>query len=404
MSSTNKKSILDLNTTYVSGPYNVVRLEGQVDGSETKVIYLFFDIHLMLAKQNECSNIGATDFAEFFVKTFKDMPSSNRMYDFFLEIYPTDSGKVKMNTFGGVDIDPTTRHIEKVLRLFSKLFVYSTSSDKVEPSDVFKNLRLHYFDIRDYFEPIVSHDISPVEKILLNAKNYSGNKLNLSPELTTKIQNRFRRAISNIEVAIAILRSPKKPSKTTPIIANKFNPSKGFLESNMNRLAYKIRHSYAHPEVKRIVVVIFEKAIRSMEILVDTMDYFLGHMTMSDDALGDFYHIKYMFIDSYSKLIDAFFLRRFLDKTYITNGIVYGGGNHMLFYVYVLVKYMNFKVTHIAHNYKKYSIDKINKYIQTANNMTEIVDLFSITHRSKYERGDWEPQCSSLSDFPKNFS
>ena len=56
-----------------------------------------------------------------------------------------------------------------------------------------------------------------------------------------------------------------------------------------------------------------------------------------------FYTILY----SFSLLIDLYIINRFITKDYITNAVIYSGALHSSQYLLLLVKYFNFKVTHI---------------------------------------------------------
>lgn len=88
-----------------------------------------------------------------------------------------------------------------------------------------------------------------------------------------------------------------------------------------------------------------------------------------------------------------YFLRRFLDKDYITNSISYTGGLHSMTYIHTLVKYFDFKITHTS--YSKYIIKDINQKIK---NMELGPEYYAIFMRPiKY-------QCSDITNFPDNFS
>ena len=90
-------------------------------------------------------------------------------------------------------------------------------------------------------------------------------------------------------------------------------------------------------------------------------------------------------------IIDIYFLRRYLDKDYVTHGITYTGGNHSDNYVRLLTKYVDFKVTHAS--YARIPLDKVNKILKNASH-DETFDYFT---------PDKEIQCSSMKDFPDNF-
>jgi ABC-type dipeptide/oligopeptide/nickel transport system ATPase component len=88
-------------------------------------------------------------------------------------------------------------------------------------------------------------------------------------------------------------------------------------------------------------------------------------------------------------LIDIFMLRRFLDKDYIINAIYYCGGFHANAITAILIKYFDFKITHIAKS--DITIDELNKELKNA----DIYDIFSMTKILKASY-----QCSSLEGFP----
>ena len=96
---------------------------------------------------------------------------------------------------------------------------------------------------------------------------------------------------------------------------------------------------------------------------------------------------------TYSYIVDIYFLRRFLDKDYITNGIVYMGIYHIAFYCYVLVKYFNFKITHIAND--TISIKKLEMKIKKEKFSKDIIKTLMDKKLN---------QCSNLSIFPEGFN
>ena len=96
-------------------------------------------------------------------------------------------------------------------------------------------------------------------------------------------------------------------------------------------------------------------------------------------------------------LTDLYFLRRFLDKKYIKNTIVYCGLYHMFDYIYFLTKYFNFKMTNIYYKDKSYKLDKID---------TTNISYFNEFEKYlvKYDKDFIDTQCVDLFDFPINFS
>ena len=91
--------------------------------------------------------------------------------------------------------------------------------------------------------------------------------------------------------------------------------------------------------------------------------------------------------------MDLFFLRRFLDKDYVTNGIVYTGALHSSTYVYTLIKYFGFKITHWS--YLKVTPEELYKLVEKMNNPDDI---------SEYIYPPKLYQCSDMTKFPKLFT
>lgn len=124
-----------------------------------------------------------------------------------------------------------------------------------------------------------------------------------------------------------------------------------------------------------------------------TFNYFMEDYVLMKNILNNI-------MDAFSKLnistsnamaliVDLYFLRRYLDKDYITNGIVYTGAFHSLNYIDILVNKFNFKVTHAS--YCLHKMDKVNEHIKKNESLEEIF---------------WPPvfnQCSNMSSFPYLF-
>src|SRR5437899_128812 len=142
----NMKKNFDPNIKQINGPLNVTRLEGTVNGIK-KVIYLFMDMHLDVEKQTECMNIFSKDIQNYLVENFYVLNNVHIIYDFFFEISAsgTQIGYSKDKKY-------KEKYILEVNNIFRRVFKYDRKENQVKPSEVFKNVRLHYLDIRDYFE------------------------------------------------------------------------------------------------------------------------------------------------------------------------------------------------------------------------------------------------------------
>lgn len=97
-------------------------------------------------------------------------------------------------------------------------------------------------------------------------------------------------------------------------------------------------------------------------------------------------------INMYTNIMDAFFLRRLLDKEYITNSITYTGMAHSTNYINFLVSEFYFKVTHASYS-KEQNVDQLNKKIKNSS-YAQVRELF------------YPPaihQCSDMSSFHDSF-
>ena len=99
-------------------------------------------------------------------------------------------------------------------------------------------------------------------------------------------------------------------------------------------------------------------------------------------------------------LTDLYFIRRFINKDYIKNGIVYTGCAHLYDITYILTKYFNFKITNIFHKHNNFNLKTIPNLKTT--NFDYINDMYVNLHQlDNYHQ---PVQCVNLFNFPPNFS
>lgn len=94
----------------------------------------------------------------------------------------------------------------------------------------------------------------------------------------------------------------------------------------------------------------------------------------------------------FTLITDLFFLRRFLDKDYIINGIIYSGISHSINYVFILLKLFDFKVTNFS-----YLKEKPELVFDIVIKSKESSDIASYIYPPKFR------QCSNMTNFPKLF-
>ncbi|AGD91965.1 hypothetical protein LBA_00043 [Megavirus lba] len=404
--------LLDPNIKNVNGPVNVVRMEGQVDGIN-KIIYLFMDIHIPIEYQTECKNIYSQDINLYLAENFKKMSGTNKIYDFFLEMRPTHLSIKDPNIYVEREI-----YIAQVMKFFHKIFNYDTDKNKAKISDMLPNIRLHYADIRDYFELNSYDEIKKTIEIMdqMWKNGYIDPKSIEILDIIKKLKTHF-------EFLVEILLSNKSisPNYNKNIIKNiniGTDHSEDELQSLHKDLIYlvdKMFNRYDNKNIKNIMLDQKNILVNDLRELVKLCDNFINihnkisYIALNDDTpaslsnrkrtnLTDMYNIlstlDYVFVMFFARLMDIYFLRRFLDKKYITNAIVYTGMFHSTTYIQILIKNFDFEITHVSYS----SID----------NMKELNNIIKTTHLGEKEINEiflqkMYTQCSDMTNFPDMF-
>jgi hypothetical protein len=410
-------NIFDKNKKEISGPINVVRMEGTINNIK-KVIYLFMDWHEDVSTQTECINVFSKDLNKYLAENFHKLNGSSVLYDFFMEIRPTDI-LIPPNV-GTEALIWKKKYIMQVIKFFATVFKYDYQKDIVGVSDIFKNIRLHYLDIRDYLKYHIIDYIVEADKLAKEFMYY--HNVMIGP--LSNIINMLQTAKTNLDKTIQIFKSnPKTKTKKQPIIKY----YQGFEQETIERLVAKIKQSYKHDNVKNILVPFFDKYIKDLVTLSKKIDNTIQKLNNYGNKLRDstdklnkepenemYYYgpssyairkiimdiidsTDYLYstcINIFAKVTDIYMLRRFLDKDYITNAIVYSGAAHSETYISILVTKFNFKITHAAY-LSVPNIDTLNKEVKIKTNKNnDITELFypPILH-----------QCSDITNFPDEF-
>ena len=421
--------------TTISGPINVVRLEGEVFGIK-KVLYVFFDIHNPPGNESYCENIFSDTITTYLINQFRK--TNNEYLDFFLEhapskLLPNPKNKI---IYRGI-------YLQELRKLLSQAFMYDPKEDKVFPSKVFPHVRLHYIDVRDYlFWNILFDQSESVHSEFM--KIYTDLLFSFRPHenAITQFQENLNNFADKINLILNLFFGQKggKQQKRTTIKQINEEISEEELHEHALKLIQKIKEKYVHPEVKKVILLMlhefFEKGLlvildkinkvnellkdlsKLLEINYDEVnpskpiyDEFTNlpkFIQMSPWNYGPNYNIIKkialnisLLVESMHEIatgssiiiVDTYFLRRFLDKDYITNGISYTGLSHSTMYIYILTKYFDFRVTHAS--YSKYNVDELNNVIKKTNIGYEFGMLFLPSKMY---------QCSNITDFPDGFS
>lgn len=365
---------MDISKKYfINGPNNIIRLE-----NGDKIMYIIGDIHLELDNQNECKidkEYDSLNIDQFLVKFMK---STNENFDLFVE-----------NQLNWVEYYKNNNFVDKYLLEIRKLFGKNTVfiNNKIQKSKVFPNFRFHYFDFR--------FDIIEFTKIW---------------ELCDRIPP-FSFIETKIDEVIEILNLIK-----VEIINFKNKLNKKSSDKFISKIFNKYNDEIIHNKIVDILDLYFNNKIYNL--LVDNIEELIEYIYENYDLINNKYlsfdlklnikieiekkieFIKKKFFYLF-ELTDIYLIKRFLDKKYIKKSIVYTGMAHLSSITYFLVKYFDFKITHLY--YLDESIKNINNFEKIikadTNNYIYINEL--LLNKNK---NDEINQCINLLNFPNNFS
>lgn len=410
----------------ISGPINVVRITGQIEGVN-KILHIYFDNHISVSQQTQCAELRSKNIKDYLIENFDRISKIDKTVDFFLEILPAT-----------VRLEPDivhTKYIWELQELFKLSFNYDVKKNKVLKSTEFPNVRFHYIDIREYMKSDVSNILDNINRKI----NYIIDRRYISRDDVNMLKNAVKMLISRLKSFYNILYGEQAykltRAKHIPTIPKDFDDLSKYTSKEMidkiRSLLDKIKHNYIHDDVKKNIVNVLDINIKSdfdalfvkINTLYKSLDnlkdkipeentlyipskddprlfsarfgyytrdngQFLSTIANIAEQIEDIGTIN---MDIFVKLVDLYFLRRFLDKDYITNAMIYVGSHHAVHYISLLVKYFNFKITHTS-----YIADNLNKVHQMLKE--EPFDYMSPLFYPKILY-----QCSDITNFPQLF-
>ena len=352
----------------INGPTNIVRLS---DGN--KILYIFGDYHLHTENQNECvidDNHNSIDIDKLLFSFMK--LEKNREFDLFIEMF--EYLDPLLNTVN------KKRYIDNVNKLFNSRIKFK--DNKIFTLKPYSNFRFHYFDIR--------------------------NILFLTNELLRNSYNNIAFPYS-YETLLYLLKDQSN-------IKEMLKQLLLYYKNSDNKVIQKIKEKYINVIIKeKINLILNDIIINNIILTIKRNDKFIkllkksikkiksndyinkSFMKIQSKIFIDLYNIKSNIRRIYLVTTDLNFLRRFLDKNYIKNTIIYTGLEHLSDITFILVKYFNFKLTNNYYKSKEINFDSMNnikdfEYIKELNICFENLDK---NHNII--------QCSNLFDFPNNF-
>ncbi len=370
----------------INGPINIIRLEGEINKIK-KVLYVFMDIHMTLGNQTKCEDILSDDVTKY-IKT-EMLKNTEKTIDFFMEHRLSETGDnlIKYSKYRDMYIE----EMEK--------FFYSNFKTK---SKEFEKIRFHYADIRDTY---IIFSYRSINDLLNNYSCGNYNRQNID-----KLLEKYKECIQYLLNVIDLFNGKKISTKITSL-----------------KELIKIYSRYNDEQVKKnnklIINLFLKRAAQLINMIRENYDLLIlhekecnehrdnnGYLKLMKDNNGDY---SYFFNDvehlskiknnqekitdlsmkTFALIMDIYFLRRFCDKDYVTNGVFYGGEAHGLLYINFLINKYDFKITHAS--YSLYDLDKMNKILK---------DKFYDDHRGNEL---FDPpiliQCSNVTSFPDKF-
>jgi hypothetical protein len=367
------------------------------------------DRHSDFQNQTDCDDPNnSTDIKEYFKQNFAKLKHKNKTYDFFLEVSP-DLIANKPEELNFVT-DPHVKYIETLWKFFYENIKYNPSNNKL--SSLFHNIRFHYIDIRTaiwyIIVPILDYTITALQNNHDYVDKIVTDFVNIMIELLTKM--------------LEALKNKNKLEKINVTAIKSFNfdmaeiyHNKNMRDEYFNHLIYlmnKFLHGYTNVNVKKIIyhyideylIPEWDDALNDFIELRDEvkrLDYEnYQNKRVKNRFIDEFIMINNSLYPLFQNLVDLYFMRRFLDKKYITNAIVYSGAAHSVVYVYMLNN-IGFKITNCA-NCATQNMTELNDTVAQVSDFPSGKSVYNLL-KIFLPSVDNPRQCSDMNDFPEGF-
>lgn len=382
----------------INGPVNYVKLKG----NNNKILHIFFDIHYNLNEQTECSDYDSINIDKYISNL---LLTTNKNINFFLEIKPNYKNSNNINNI----------YIKKVIDKFNYL-----------KKNVNNNVKLYYINIRDFFYlEKINNDMEYFINNINNINNNTTEEQIYGIEDNLGVLSRISETLYKILNIYEVLL--KKDIKYDKVNLDKYkfidiNKNKEFDEellqyNSIVQILTKLMKKYKNNDnniimnklIKEYFIDGIISIINKLSEITDVTNTFLSmfennkedvkicnyfdnindfRLNMCLDDVFDFKHdvnkkiikVNEAISIIFSQLQDLYFIRKFIDKDYIKESILYNGSDHSIICIYILAKYFDFKITDYyyinKHLLKNDSIEEVNYSIITANNHSHLYPYF----------------------------
>lgn len=334
----------------INGPINIAIMKGKI-GQIQKTLIIFFDEHRNLDRQTKCSNYNNIDVDKYIINLIKT--NQNLDFDLFIEQgvhMGIGDNKYKYN------YNATKRYIETIWDVLDK--EYGIKNNKTIKSKTFENVKFHLIDMR--------HNIGYFEVMNTNTRFMNEIKNNDQKNIINNLKNyeNFMTLFDNVDkeknkILVKIIKKYKHDDVKNKInkIINKFKTYNGVINGFIKKLKiYCMKYFKTYNAKYEDVFVKYEKMYlhSSNHHYIKCEKYYYNILK--------YYHLsKENIAVIAAALVDFYFLRRFLDKDYVKNGILYAGGSHCSNVIFLLMKYFNFEISYL--DYCKINIEDFTKQI-----------------------------------------
>jgi hypothetical protein len=379
-----------MNPEFINGPTNYVRLEGDTNGIK-KEIHIFFEKHHVLedrelledytynAKaldyQTRCDSFDSVDIAYYLYTLIKE---SKEKLDFFMEI-----GTEQLNVKS--ELNKKTIYLKEVTNLFKSLL--KIKDEHVEYSILNNNVRLHYFDIRYYFN--IHHINNILYDTLWNDIESLDVKNKNNAERIDEIKSNFDEIKSNFDEINSNIEQFNKNVKEVRMDGNK---SLDKVNEKQKYYLNKITNGYSNKSLKKKICVFLDIQTNNIMTHIHNLNInneriLYKEMPTNRDTMHELKEklktnirlIEKYIIQLHSLWTDSYLLRRILDKNYIGKCIIYSGGKNCVNMIFFMVKYCNFTIKKV----QKSPEQNIRKIITKINNEVfpqNVYELFLSDH------------------------
>lgn len=386
----------------INGPVNYVKIQGD----NKKTLHIFFDLHYDIDDQTECDDYNSLNINKY-IRNF--LTNTKKDINYFLEITPQKENYIS---------DKNDIYIRKTENEFYNL------KDELQNK---KNVKLHYVNIRyffyfeeiteninfflnnfyvNYFEKnkkdkiyLLKQNIQHMTKIseylykileiyeLLLKKDIKYQKVDLTKQYDYKYKDQNNYTLYTNNAIISIITKLLKKYEDDKIKDSMNLLFKEYFINGITTILDKISEVI---EVMNVYLTLEENSEDNHGKICNTfnkINYYSFTDTLCQDDFIDFKcdiekrvsKIKMSLEITFAQLQDIYFIRKFIDKSYVEESIIYSGFTHSIFYIYVLIKYFGFSVVDCYYINK--SLLKNNSLLEINNSVVKSKDY---VHLSPY--------------------